>query len=101
MCFSDVESKVTSLSGYCCSRASFSAPNRANIQRLILRINYDDAFIAYLNGEEIAQFEREHPEEYKQKLEAAYKRMYDAGADYVVDSIADVVEVVDDITSKN
>lgn len=54
-----------------------------------------------MNEEEITKFEQEYPEAYKEKLEAAYKRMYDAGADYVVDSIADVVGVVDDITNKN
>jgi len=54
-----------------------------------------------LNEEEVTKLEKENPVLYKQKLEAAYKRMYDAGADYVVDGIADVVKVIDDINHKN
>lgn len=50
--------------------------------------------------EEINEFEKNHPEEYKAKLDGAYKRMHDSGADYVVDSIADVLPIIEKIEVK-
>ncbi|OGV73789.1 MAG: hypothetical protein A3K19_11980 [Lentisphaerae bacterium RIFOXYB12_FULL_65_16] len=38
-----------------CVRKEFELTDVANIQRLVLLANYDDAFCAYLNGEEVAR----------------------------------------------
>ena len=36
-------------------RKRFSISNLSNISELVLRLDYDDAFVAYLNGQEIAR----------------------------------------------
>lgn len=37
------------------ARKLFTVPNKGAVGRLFLRINYDDGFVAYLNGEEAAR----------------------------------------------
>ncbi|RMF92529.1 MAG: phosphonoacetaldehyde hydrolase [Nitrospinota bacterium] len=50
-----------------------------------------------LNEKEIAALD---PAELQKKLERAYKRMHQAGAHYVVDSIADVPPLLDEINAR-
>src|SRR5262245_36285067 len=37
------------------TRKTFNVTNAGNISRLILRVNYDDGFVAFLNGTEVAR----------------------------------------------
>jgi phosphonoacetaldehyde hydrolase len=51
-------------------------------------------------GLTLAQIEALPPDEYKQRLAGAYERMRAAGAHYVVDSIADVPPLLDEIDAR-
>ena len=50
-----------------------------------------------LNEEEIAALS---PEEYERKLGRSYNILADAGAHYVIDSITDLPQVIDDINRR-
>jgi len=54
-------------------RRTFEMRDKANIEKLILRVDYDDGFIAYLNGQEVARANMEGPARFNTKAERAHE----------------------------
>jgi phosphonoacetaldehyde hydrolase len=53
-----------------------------------------------MTEKEVAEFERTHPFDYCKKIDDIYKKLYSAGAHYVVNSITDVPKIVKVINTK-
>lgn len=77
-------------------RQTFNIDNPTDIQEIILHVDYDDGFIAYLNGEEIARSNMEpgeFPPYYAGVLEDREAKLYDGGdlAKFVVNEAVDTL----------
>ena len=69
---SDVENRMRNINATAYLRTSFDAPQRDTLDRLEFRVRYDDGFIAYLNGMEIAR--RQAPQNAQWNSQATINR---------------------------